>query len=80
MAHKELHKKLGAQVVEILLAHKKGHRLDAHELIDFLTDWLIHHIVQDDKRSAKAAKLFPGRYGPGFDLLCSLYPSHILFL
>ncbi|MDA3832266.1 MAG: bacteriohemerythrin, partial [Spirochaetales bacterium] len=43
-AHRVLHKKLVAQVVEILLDLKKGHRLDAYEIIDFHTDWLTHHI------------------------------------
>ncbi len=53
-AHQELHKKLVAQIVEILLDLKKGRRLDAYELIDFLTDWLIHHIVQEDKKIGRA--------------------------
>lgn len=52
--HKKLHKKLVDQVVDILLDLKKGKQLDAYELIDFLTDWLINHIVKEDKRIGKA--------------------------
>ena len=47
------HKKLVAQVVDILRDLKKGKMIDAYELIDFLTDWLINHIVQEDKKIGK---------------------------
>ena len=52
-AHKKLHHKLVQQVVDILLGLKKGKKIDAYELIDFLTDWLINHIVQEDKKIGK---------------------------
>lgn len=52
-AHKKLHKKLVAQVVEILINLKKGKKIDAYELVDFLTDWLINHIVHEDKKIGK---------------------------
>lgn len=52
-SHQKLHKKLIQQVVDILLGLKKGKNVDAYELIDFLTDWLIHHIVQEDKKIGK---------------------------
>ena len=51
--HKKLHQKLVAQVVDILLDLKKGKNIDAYELIDFLTDWLMNHIVQEDKKIGK---------------------------
>lgn len=52
--HKELHRKLVNQVVEILTSLKKGKQIDSFQLIDFLTDWLINHIVHEDKKIGKA--------------------------
>ncbi len=52
--HRKLHEKLVGQVVQILLDLKKGKNIDAYELVDFLTDWLINHIVHEDKKIGKA--------------------------
>lgn len=52
--HKKLHKRLIAQVYEILVNLKKGKSVDTYELIDFLTNWLINHIRNEDKKIGKA--------------------------
>ena len=53
-AHRLLHKKLEQQIIDILLDLKKGKQIDAYELVDFLIDWLIHHIVNEDKKIGRA--------------------------
>lgn len=52
--HKKLHKKLIDEVREVLLDLKKGKSVDPNKLVDFLTDWLLTHIKQEDKKIARA--------------------------
>lgn len=48
--HKQLHKKLVDQVVELLGKFNNGEALMTQEVITFLKDWLINHIQGVDKR------------------------------
>ena len=48
--HKQLHKKLVDQVVELLGKFNNGETLMTQEVITFLKDWLINHIQGVDKR------------------------------
>ncbi|MBU0482296.1 MAG: bacteriohemerythrin [Proteobacteria bacterium] len=48
--HRRIHKKLIGDITEILIRLKKGKSFNAMELIDFLTEWLMHHITQEDKK------------------------------
>ena len=49
-AHKKIHAKLIQEVTDVLLGLKRGKQLNPLELIDFLVDWVIHHVVHDDKK------------------------------
>jgi hemerythrin len=51
--HKELHKKLINEVVLVLMEIKKGKAVDPLSLIDFLVDWLINHVLYEDKKIGK---------------------------
>jgi len=48
--HKELHKDLVNQVVNILVDIKNGKDISALELEVFLQQWLIDHILGEDKK------------------------------
>jgi len=48
--HKQLHKKLVAQVVELQGKFNSGEALLTQDVITFLQDWLINHIKGVDKR------------------------------
>ncbi len=48
MNHKEMHRKLVAQVVEFQNQFKNGEKDVSLELMEFLKDWLIKHIKQTD--------------------------------
>ncbi len=56
--HKKLHGKLIGDIKNILLDLKKGKAIHPYELIDFLTDWLINHIRQEDKKIGRAMAQF----------------------
>jgi hemerythrin-like metal-binding protein len=47
-AHKALHKKLTAQVDEYYTRFKKGDTSFSADLLEFLMDWLNHHILIED--------------------------------
>jgi len=47
--HKARHEELVKEVVNILLRVKKGENIDIEELKDFLTHWLMDHIIDEDK-------------------------------
>ena len=49
-AHKKIHQKLISEVTDVLIGLKKGKSVNHLELIDFLIDWVIHHVVHDDKK------------------------------
>ena len=52
--HCEKHAILIGQITDILLKIKKGKQIDPLKLYDFLVDWLLTHIKQEDKRIGKA--------------------------
>ena len=41
------------EVKDILINLKKGKAVNPYELIDFLTDWLINHIRNEDRKIGK---------------------------
>ncbi len=49
-AHKEIHKKLVAQVVDFQTQFESGKKDISLELMEFLKDWLIEHIKGTDKK------------------------------
>jgi hemerythrin len=48
--HKQLHKKLVEQVVELQGKFRSGETLLSQDIITFLQDWLINHIKGVDKK------------------------------
>lgn len=48
--HKELHKNLIKEVMDVLLGLKKGRAIEPEKLISFLSDWLVNHIIDEDKK------------------------------
>ncbi len=56
--HQKLHSKLIDEIKDILLAIKKGKGVNAYDLIDFLTDWLINHIRYEDKKIGRAMEQY----------------------
>jgi hemerythrin len=48
--HKKLHKDLIQELMEMLLKLKRGKTIQPRELIRFLTDWLVNHILDEDKK------------------------------
>ncbi len=54
LAHHSEHAKLIDQVVELQATIDAGGKLNAPALIEFLTEWLRHHILTADKKLAAA--------------------------
>lgn len=50
VAHAEMHRKLVSQVKAILLKLKKGGTVNVFEMMNFLRDWLVNHILKEDRR------------------------------
>jgi hemerythrin len=50
---KALHKDFIQQVIEVLLKLKRGESIRPREFIKFLTDWLVNHILDEDKKIAE---------------------------
>jgi len=50
---KALHKDFIQQVIEVLLKLKRGESIRSREFIKFLTDWLVNHILDEDKKIAE---------------------------
>jgi hemerythrin len=48
--HKTLHRELSQKLLEILLKLKNEGTIQPQELIGFLTDWLVNHILDEDKK------------------------------
>lgn len=51
--HKIEHDKLTRQVVEFQNNYKAGKSVVSQELLKFLKDWLVNHIIGSDKKLAK---------------------------
>ncbi len=52
--HKEQHNDLKKQIIAVLLRLKKGGTINACELKAFLQNWLINHILTEDKKIGEA--------------------------
>lgn len=48
--HKELHKTLIDEVTGVLIGLKKGQSIDPKKIASFLRDWLVNHILDEDKK------------------------------
>ena len=48
--HNELHKTLINEVMGVLLGLKEGQTIEPNKLVSFLSDWLINHILEEDKK------------------------------
>ena len=53
-AHQALHSDLTKQVKDVFTRLEKGEELDGAELVTFLKDWLVKHILNEDKKFGKA--------------------------
>lgn len=56
--HKLQHKKLITEVTNVLLDIKKGKQINPLELFDFLMEWLLSHIKNEDKKIGRALAEF----------------------
>lgn len=54
--HLEHHKKLVAQVVDFQNKFKSGDATMSMELMDFLKDWLMNHILKEDMKYVETMK------------------------
>jgi hemerythrin-like metal-binding protein len=52
--HRQLHIDLTAQVTGIIVGLKKGKEQTVFELIEFLKNWLIDHIIKEDRKIGEA--------------------------
>lgn len=52
--HQQLHRELISQIVDILQRLKAGREVGAFELLSFLKDWLINHILKEDRKIGRA--------------------------
>ncbi len=59
--HIESHKQLLAQVKVILLKIKKGGSINVFEMMNFLRDWLVNHIIREDRKIGIEYKRFYAR-------------------
>ncbi len=53
---REMHRRLVSDVNRILLNLKHGKTIDPIEMTDYLVDWLMHHILHEDKKISKYLK------------------------
>jgi hemerythrin-like metal-binding protein len=51
-SHKAIHDDLAAQVLDLEAKHTQGSKVLGMEVMNFLKDWLVHHISEEDKRLA----------------------------
>ena len=56
--HKEQHQKLVIEVTNVLLNIKKRKQFYPLELFDFLMDWLLTHIKNEDRKIGRALREF----------------------
>lgn len=52
--HKKLHKKLIGDTMSILTDFQKGKAVDTYAFVDFMINWLLDHIRQQDQKIGKA--------------------------
>lgn len=52
-AHKAEHRKLTADIAGFIERHKAGDDSVPGELIDFVEDWMVHHLENSDKKYTK---------------------------
>lgn len=52
-AHKRLHDELARQVSELEAKHRGGSLVMSQSVMNFLKDWLVHHILNEDRRLAE---------------------------
>jgi len=51
-SHRQQHNKLAMQLLELQLSFSKGHRKISLELLEFLNNWFINHIMVSDQKYA----------------------------
>lgn len=56
--HKHQHHQLTEEIVKVLKRIKAGQRYSPIELIRFLEDWLVHHILEEDMKIGKFLKSY----------------------
>lgn len=56
-AHKKIHNQLLENVILFQQKLNAGEEAISYELVDFLRDWLIDHIMREDKKYAKFIQL-----------------------
>jgi len=56
--HKQLHKELVEQVISILMNLKHGKVINVYEIMNFLRDWLVNHILTEDRKIGLEYKHF----------------------
>ncbi len=52
-AHKRLHDDLARQVSDLEAKHRGGSLAVSQSVMNFLKDWLVHHILNEDRRLAE---------------------------
>lgn len=67
--HKATHQRFVAQVTEWLGRRARGESLDLRQLLDFLANWLIFHILGDDQSMGRQVAAIAA--GQGADLACA---------
>lgn len=54
--HKQEHKKFRKKISEVCKKYKKDELKISFDLADFLEDWLVHHLVNEDQKYIKCFK------------------------
>jgi hemerythrin len=51
--HKAVHDGMRSKVVELLAGHQKDPSIMTDQVVNFMTDWLVRHINDEDRRMAR---------------------------
>ncbi len=61
--HKQQHEELVQQIKAILINLKNGKPINAYEMMNFLRDWLVNHILEEDHKMIAEYKQFIQTHG-----------------